>query len=57
MGKKSGKKKGGKKKGAGKRKKKTGFPEMTWKEAMLAYEYEKFCLFPSLRYQLVKRNA
>ena len=36
---KTGKKKGeGKKKGAGQRKKKTG-PEMTWKEALLAYEY------------------
>ena len=39
MGKKSGKKKSGKKKTAGKRKKKSPFPEMTWKEAMLAYEY------------------
>jgi len=32
-----GKKKGGKKKG-GKRKKKSNIPEMTWKEALLAYE-------------------
>jgi hypothetical protein len=41
MGKKSGKK-SGKKKGGGKRKKKSNTPEMTWKEALLAYEYVKF---------------
>lgn len=48
MGKKSGKKKGGKKKGEGKRKKKSNLPEMTWKEALLAYELVCVLLFQCL---------